>query len=137
MTTTAAPAAVEQKVLSIDEMLSDNPVDYKEIPGFKPGTIIRIGSLDAGDMIEWSEANEGDAKRLAGLRMIVKSLVDKNGNRLVPQDAAKSVLEREVQKLKKLQHKKAEEIVKEVLALNGMSVKGDTSTAAETSAKNG
>ena len=97
---------------SVDEMLAEPDVEYALIPGWN-GTI-RVGSLTAGDMIEWSEANEGEAKRTAGLRLIVKSLVNSEGKRIgtdkhIPLFRAKS-------------HKVTERIVKEILKLNGFQV---------------
>src|SRR6478736_5601326 len=62
-------------VSSIDEITDINDVEYREIDGFKPGQRIRIGSLSAGDFIEWQEANDGEAKKTAGLRLLCKSLV--------------------------------------------------------------
>jgi hypothetical protein len=135
MTQAATTAPAEEKVLSLDEMVADSPTEYATIPGFKTGTTIRIGSLDAGEMIEWSEANEGEAKRNAGLRLIAKSLVDKDGKfQITPGD--EKAVGRAVQQLKKVQHKKAEEVVKAVLKLNGMRVAGEK-TEAEVAAKNG
>jgi len=110
---------VEQIYGSVDEMVSDgaSEVEYAVIDGFKPGKKIRIGSVNAGDMIEWSEANEGEAKRTAGLRLIQKSLVDKDGKRIgQPTD---------LQKLRTMRHNITERIVKEILKLNGMNVKQD------------
>lgn len=73
----------ESAFLSIDEVLSADDVKYLEyvVPEWstKP---IRLGSLSAGDLIEFVEANEGPAKKTAGLRLIIKSLVDGNGHRI-------------------------------------------------------
>lgn len=94
---------------SVDDMLAAEDVEYATIPGWN-GTI-RVGSLTAGDMIQWSESNEGEAKREAGLRLIVKSLVNSRGQRIgnekhIPLFRAKS-------------HKVTESIVKAILKLNG------------------
>ncbi len=100
------------KILSLDEILKSDEVEYDTVPGFKDGEIIRIGSLTAGDLIEWSEANEGEAKRTAGLRLIVKSLVDADGNRIAN--------DKHIASFRKFNHKKTEEIVKAILKLNGL-----------------
>jgi hypothetical protein len=112
--------AEEQEVYgSVDDMVTDgaSEVQYHEIEGFKPGKMIRIGSVTAGDMIEWSEANEGEAKRTAGLRLITKSLVNDKGLRISS--------DKDIVKLRTMRHNVTERIVKEILKLNGMTVKQD------------
>jgi molybdopterin-guanine dinucleotide biosynthesis protein len=91
--------------------------EYAIVEGFKPGKKIRIGSVTAGDMIEWSEANEGEAKRTAGLRLICKSLVNDAGIRISS--------DKDIVKLRTMRHNVSERIVKEILKLNGMNVKAD------------
>jgi hypothetical protein len=98
---------------SVEDMLAEPDVEYTTVQGWNG--LIRIGSLTAGDMIEWTEANEGEAKRTAGLRLIVKSLVNSKGERIgrdkhIPMLRAKS-------------HKVTESIVKAILKLNGFNVK--------------
>jgi hypothetical protein len=111
--------AVEEVYGSVDEMVADgaSTVEYAEIEGFKPGRKIRIGSVNAGDMIEWTEANDGPAKRTAGLRLITKSLVNQAGVRISS--------DRDIEKLRTMRHNITERIVKEILKLNGMTVKQD------------
>src|SRR5262245_13876768 len=65
---------------SMEDMLAEPDVEYATVPGWNG--LIRIGSLTAGDMIEWTEANQGEAKRTAGLRLIVKSIVNSEGRRI-------------------------------------------------------
>lgn len=110
---------VEQVYESVDEMVADgaSEVTYKNIEGFKPGKMIRIGSVTAGDMIEWSEANETEAKRTAGLRLITKSLVNSKGQRISS--------DRDILKLRQMRHDVTERIVKEILDLNKMGLKQD------------
>lgn len=104
--------------LSMDDVLAANDVEYAEIEGFtKGGKTFRIQSLTAGDLIEWSEANEGEAKRTAGLRLIVKSLVDADGKRIAD--------DTHIAVFRKKSHKVTERIVKEILKLNGMNVKAE------------
>lgn len=107
---------------SVDEMVSDgaSEVQYATIEGFKPNKLINIGSVSAGDMIEWSEANEGEAKKTAGLRLITKSLVGskEKGYPRISSD-------RDIPKLRTMRHNVTERIVKEILKLNGMTVKQD------------
>lgn len=111
----------EKVYASVEDMLADGSteVEYAVVEGFKPGTKVRIGSVTAGDMIEWSEVNEGEAKRTAGLRLICKSLVDEHGNRYANDD-------RNIPKFRAMRHKETERIVREILKLNGMTVRQDT-----------
>lgn len=96
-------------------------VEFTTIDGFRPNEKLRIGSLTAGDMIEWSEANEGEAKRTAGLRLITRSLVGPE-----PENHRYADDPKNIPKLRALRHKETERIVKEILKLNGMTVKGQT-----------
>lgn len=123
MAEAAVVEAVQQDQIysSVDEMVADgaSQVEFAVIDGFKPGKKIRIGSVNAGDMIEWSEANEGEAKRTAGLRLITKSLVGP------APDNIRISNDRDILKLRTMRHNVTERIVKEILKLNGMTVKQD------------
>ena len=73
--------------LSLTELLDAQDIEYADVIVPKIGKNgadgkLRIGSLTADDMMEWLEANEGPAKKTAALRLIMKSLVDKDGNRI-------------------------------------------------------
>jgi hypothetical protein len=104
---------------SMEEILSSDDVEYRTIEGFVKGKPFRIGSLSAGDLIEWSEANEGEAKRTAGLRLICKSLVssEETGSKRFAADPKNIAVFR----LKS--HKVTQRIVKEILDLNGLVAK--------------
>lgn len=110
-------AETEDKIYeTIEEILAEPDVEYALVPGWGDKKI-RIGSLTAGDMIEWSEANEGEAKRTAGLRLIVKSLVDSQGKRIGN--------DKHISLLRAKSHKVTEGIVKAILKLNGFVIKED------------
>lgn len=111
-------AAEQVQILGRADILATNDVEYALVDGFKPPQKFRIQSLTAGDLIEWSEANEGEAKRTAGLRLIVKSLVDDKGAVILKME--------DIQMLRNKSHKVTERIVKEILKLNGMQVKETT-----------
>lgn len=100
---------------SMDEILAAPDIEYTTVPGWNG--LIRIGSLTAGDMIEWTEANDGEAKRTAGLRLIVKSLVNSEGKRIGT--------DKDISKLRAKSHKVTEQVVKAILKLNGFNVKED------------
>jgi hypothetical protein len=97
------------KILSMDEIETSDDIEYATVPGFKAGEVFRIRSLDAGSLIEWSESNEGEAKRTAGLRLIVKSLVNGEGARIAN--------DTHIAVLRKKSHKVTERIVKAILEL--------------------
>lgn len=105
---------------SMDDLKELDGVEYAVIEGFLPGKKIRIGSLTAGDLIEWSEANEGEAKRTAGLRLITKSLVGPEPSNVRYANDPKNIAV-----FRGYRHNATERIVKEILKLNGMTVKGD------------
>lgn len=105
------------KTMTADDVLALDDVEYATIPGLKAGQMMRIKSLTAGDFIEWSEARDADpiAKRVAGLNLIIKSAVD---------DAGAPILnEGHLERMKKVRHRVTEAVIKEILRLNGMTVK--------------
>jgi hypothetical protein len=107
---------------SIDEMLDSGPTDveYEIIEGFKPGEKIRIGSVTAGDIIEWQDMLDGPAKRNAGLKLICKSLVGP-----APGNVRFADNDKNIAKLKDIRHKDTERILKAIVKLNGMNVKDE------------
>lgn len=108
-------AAVEEEVkfLSMDEMIAAEDIEYAVVDGW--GGKIRLASLTADDLIEWTETNEGPAKKTAGLRLVIKSIVDAKGVRIGKPE--------HLEALRKKGHATCERLLKEVLQLNGMSVK--------------
>ncbi len=111
---------MSEKILSVGDIIAADDIEYAKVPGFKVGEVFRIQSLTAGDLISWSESNEGEAKRTAGLRLIVNSLVDDKGTRILD--------DTHIAVLRKKSHKVTERLVKEILKLNGMELK-DATTA--------
>jgi hypothetical protein len=103
-----------KKFVRMEDWLAEDDTEYTVVAGLKDGEVFRIKSLTAGDMIAWSEANEGEAKRTAGLRLIVKSLVDEDG-KLVLEDS-------HIALLRKKNHKTTERLVREILKHNGLNV---------------
>lgn len=78
-------------IMSVDEMLAADDVEYKTIPTWmvkdgKTGEMVqgyvRIGSLSAEQVAEWRDTTEGPAKKTMGTRLFVDSLVDKDGKRI-------------------------------------------------------
>jgi hypothetical protein len=119
MKTEAEKVLVEDDFLSVDEMLSSADVEYASVPAWNksdgtPGNV-RIGSLTAGDMIDFVQANEGPAKATAGIRLIIKSLVDKNGVRVGDI--------KQMDAFKKKNSKITNSVVEAILKLNGLDKK--------------
>ena len=69
-------------IATFEELEQVNDTEYSEVKAY--GKTLRLGSLNSGDMMEWVEANDASPKRGqdAGLRLIVQSLVDKDGKRV-------------------------------------------------------
>ena len=105
-------------VLNFEDIVeTKTDVQFAEIPvpewKTKDGKeSLRIGSLTGEDMIEWTEANEGPAKKTAGIRLIIRSLVDDQGNRIGQDTMIQPLLKRNSAVLNR--------IVRAVLKLNGM-----------------
>ncbi len=115
----------DETILSIDEMLGAEDVEYAVIPTWKvknaKGEMVqgysRIGSLDAESIIEWRDENEGPAKKTMGIRLLVKSLVDKDGARIGTP--------KHYEAFKKKSNAVMERILGEIVKLNGMTVQQD------------
>jgi hypothetical protein len=106
---------------SMDEFdagLAADVVEYATVEGFAPGKKFRIGSLKADDLIEWREANEGVAKRTAGLRLILRSIVNDKGERFMNDD-------KNIVKLRGVKVKITERIIREIVKLNDLKDKDD------------
>lgn len=117
------------KLMSMDDIMNADDVKYKVIDAF--GGKVRIGSLNAGDMIEFIESNEGPAKKTAGVRLIIKSLVDKDGVRIGTEKHLQGMLKRNAEAVNR--------VVGEILELNGMGeaakkLKGNASSEANSDA---
>lgn len=128
------------KPVSITDLLAaaepGASVEYTRTPGFKTGQVFVLASVSSGEMIEWGEANEGEAKRTAGLRLIVRSVVDG-----VPATCAQVLAgtieadegatgrrvmdDTHIALLRKLQHKTTENVVRAIIKHNGMNIKLD------------
>ena len=113
------------KLLTIDEVIAADDIQYEEIEVKEWGGKIRIGSVTAEDMIEWVESNEGEARRTAGLRLIIKSLVDENGARIGTPNL--------LQVLKKKSNAVCTQIVERILTLNKLNPKASDQLKNESS----
>jgi hypothetical protein len=102
------------KVLSIDEILAADDVSYMTVQAW--GGSVRLGSLDAGTMLDFIEANDGPAKRTAGIRLVIKSLVDAQGNRIGKMDMMEA--------FKKKNSRIFNQLVEAILILNGLGKDG-------------
>lgn len=116
----------EKRVLTVDEMLSADDVEYALVPTWKvrdpkTGELVqaytRVGSLNAEEIITWRETNDGPAKRTMGVRLFVNSLVDADGNRIGN--------EKHYEAFKKKSNAIQERVIAEIVKLNGMTVKAE------------
>lgn len=115
-----------QRILTVEEMLAAEDVEYAVIPTWKvkdskTGELVqgytRIGSLNADDVIMWRESNEGPAKKSMGVRLFVNSLVDVDGKRIGNQMY--------YELFKKKSNAIQERVLAEIVKLNGMTVKAE------------
>lgn len=113
--------------VSLNDIMSEDIVEYARTPGFTPGQVFVTQTLTAGDLIEWSEASEGsEQKRLAGLRLIIKATVDGEPGVDPGAKGIPIMSEAHMEFLRKKKHKTTETVVKHILKQNGMRVKGDS-----------
>lgn len=107
----------EKKVLSIEDVVAADDVKYLELDVPEWGGTVKLGSLSAGDLIEWHEANEGPAKRNAGLRLLVKSFIGPDGKRLADPN-------KHIETFRNKDNKVLERLLREIVKLNGLTIKG-------------
>lgn len=137
-----------QKIVSsMAEIEESKDTEYVKVDGFVAGQVLEIGSLTAGDFIEWNELRDvaglattqteriaaKEAQRKGGLTMICKSLVssDADGRKRYADDP------KNVDVFYKKSRKVTERILEAIMKLNGVQMKGDKSVdAAKESAKN-
>lgn len=77
--------------LSAYETIDNVRFDVVE-DAYGPGQHTRIGSVNSLDMIQWMEDNDSkdpEIRKTGGLRLLVKSIVDKNGARLPEEQSEK------------------------------------------------
>ena len=128
----AEPVVQADRPMTVGDFLAvaneGSSVEYRRVAGLKQGTTTVLKTVTSGDIIEWSEASEGEAKRTAGLRLIIKSVVD--GEPGKDQGATgKTILDDTfIKVLKQIPHKDTERLIKDIVKLNGMTLKGDNAT---------
>lgn len=88
---------------------------YQDVEAY--GDLVCIGSLSSEDMIQWIEENEDKTKaREAGLRLLVKSIVDPDTHAHVPVDDRDRYLEI----FRKKDSRENSKVIYAVLKLNGL-----------------
>lgn len=104
-------------VFSLAELKSKatGGIKYEEIPAY--GGTLRIGSLSSKDLGDWVDANQADRKD-SGLRLIVRSVVDADGNRVPEEQLAEFV-----EAFRAKDAKENERVIKRILDFNDLSVK--------------
>lgn len=97
------------------------------------GGQVVIASLSSADMIEWLESNEDDVKKKeAGLRLIVKSIIEEETKESIPEGSYEEYLDAFRQKDARENGK----LVKAILILNGLSTAAEKMESALTAPKN-
>jgi hypothetical protein len=106
----------KKKVLSFAELETADDRKFDTVEAF--GGTVRLASLSAFDMLAWVEENDDKEKaKLAGFRMLVKALVDEDGNGL-PADQHDSMIE----KLRRKDASDCKKLIERALRLNGIGV---------------
>lgn len=96
-----------------------NNVKYIEVDAY--GQRVRLGSVSAKQMLDWVAGNKEDAKaRIAGLRLLVESLVDADGNR-VPEAEIQEYIDAFLEK----DNQENGKVIEQVLRLNGFGKEAD------------
>lgn len=101
-------------LLSAEDILGTDDIEYVKVPAWG-GKSLQLQSLTAGDMIEFVQTNEGPARHTAGVRLIIKSAVDKDKKRIF-KDSDLELLKRKNSKITNV-------VVDAILKLNGLDKK--------------
>jgi hypothetical protein len=85
------PRAIEAgpltNVLNLDEMLAADDVEYVTVEIPEWGGVVRLGSINADAMLDYAEQNNAPGgARSSTIRLIMLSMVDAAGVRLVPKE---------------------------------------------------
>lgn len=122
------------KILTMADVAAADDIEYHEIEAFNG--VFLIGSLMTDDFLEWQDANDGPAKRTAGLRLIQKSVCgraeacprcdDVEGVEKHTGLHPRVGTEKDLAILKSKSVASTEKIVKQIVKLNGLSVKGES-----------
>lgn len=75
----------DKKILSLTDIKVKNTVRYEEVEAY--GGTVRIGSVSSAQMLDWvAENSDEKLKTTAGLRLLVRSIVDEDGERFPEAD---------------------------------------------------
>ena len=76
--------SAETKQLSFDQYMEAPDTRFDEIE--TPRGIVKVGSVSSADILTWFDENDDPVKKhFAGLRLVVKSIVNPDGSR-VPEE---------------------------------------------------
>lgn len=117
---TAAPT-----YLGVDEIINASEVEYRDIKIF--GGTVRVGSLTSDEVVDWLEGQKTPEQRKeASADLVARSLVDAEGKR-IGLDESGNPLPKLVTSLRRKKHSDLEAAVRELVKLNGLTLKGDVS----------
>lgn len=105
--------------MKLDELLAIDDIEYAVVPIGTDGKFVSIRSVTAEDWIVWQEANDGEAKKTAGIRLIIQSLVDGIPGKHPGATGRLICLMSDMGAWKKKSFKLTETIVTAILKLNG------------------
>lgn len=115
----------EGKALSFADLRQESCTGktFKEVPAY--GGVVTIGTLSSAFMIEWLEDNDDPVKkRRAGLRLLVRSLVDPTTKEPAPPEQLDELLE----VFSRKDSRENSKVIAAALELNGLRAKGQTTT---------
>lgn len=105
-------AEATKKILTADDIFEVKDTRFIEIDVPEWNGVLRVAALSAGEMIDFVESNEGPARRTAGIRLIIASLVDEAGNRVGDPKM--------IEKFRKKDTRVMNRVVDELMKLNDM-----------------
>lgn len=117
------PDPNSNRVTTVADLAAFNDIEFQWVTVCNRQWCLK--SLEAGGLIEWQEANEGEAKKTAGLRMIVSTVVDGIPGVDAGATGAQVFGFQHLEVWKHKSTKLTEGLVREILKMNGLNVRGE------------
>jgi hypothetical protein len=114
---------------SVDDITAAMDVEYVVVEGFTKTTRLQMGSLTAGDLIDFADENDGASKKMSLVRLLSRSIVNSKGERFLNNPQG-------VELLRSKAHKTIERLAKVAMTLNGIVLKNVDGKKQEDQAKN-
>lgn len=103
-------------VMDESEIQTHNGMAYEAVPAWD-GKKIGIGTITAGEVLQWIEDKDGPRRKEAGLLLVARSLVKKDKTRMCPTKESQEAM---VETLKGKDSKTINSVIERIVIINGI-----------------